>query len=123
METSSKIFLVKKQSATLVDFFNKEDNTHQYIDYFKFESLIIKTFGFDKAFKILAYINESKSLIIDFENCKALLIKDQNINWNNTFKDFMSVEKVFQSYRKDVIQDIPSFLQEIEDETVGYIQY
>jgi len=122
MELINKIFKVKKQYS-LIDMYNKEDNTHQYLDYNKFENLVILHLGYDKAYKVLECLNENKSLIIDFENKKALLIKDKIPNWNLTFKEYMSTEKVVQAYRRDVENDIPSFLQDLEDETVGILLF
>lgn len=122
MESINKVFKVSKHHS-LVDMYNKEDNTHQYLDYGKFENLAVLNFGFDKATIILDYLNESKSLIIDFENKKALLIKEKTPNWTNTFKEYMSSEKVMQAYRRDVVGDIPSFLQDLEDETVGTLLF
>ncbi len=122
MESINKIFKVKKQHS-LIDMYNKEDNTHQYLNYNKFENLIILHLGYDKAYKVLEYLNENKSIIIDFENKKALLIKDKEPNWNLTFKDYMSTDKIIQAYRRDVVDDIPSFLQDLEDETIGTLLF
>ena len=120
MNSINRIFKVNKQNS-LIDMYDKEDNTHQYLNYNKFETLVISNFGYKKANLILDYINENKSVIIDFENKKALLIKDKNPNWNNTFKNYMSIDKVIQSYRKDIAKDIPSFLENLEDDTLGTI--
>lgn len=122
MESINKVFKVVKQHS-LIDMYNKEDNTHQYLDYNKFENLLVLNFGYDKAILILDYLNESKSIIIDFENKKALLIKEKDPNWNQTFKEYMSINKVTQAYRRDVVGDIPSFLQDFEDETVGTLLF
>ena len=89
----------------------------------KFENLVVLNFGFNKATTILDYLNENKSLIIDFENKKALLIKEKIPNWNHVFKEYMSTDKVMQAYRRDIIEDIPSFLQDLEDDTVGTLLF
>lgn len=122
MESVNKVFKVVKQHS-LIDMYNKEDNTHQYLNYDKFESLAVLHFGYEKASIILDYLNESKSLIIDFENKKALLIKEKTPNWSKSFKEYMSADKVMQAYRRDVTGDIPSFLQDLEDETVGTLLF
>lgn len=122
MESINKVFKVVKQHS-LIDMYVKEDNIHQYLNYDKFEDLVIKNFGYDKANTIMDYLNESKSIIIDFENKKALLIKEKTPNWNNTFKEYMSTDKVIQAYRRDIAGDIPSFLQDLEDDTVGTLLF
>lgn len=122
MESINKVFKVVKQHS-LIDMYVKEDNTHQYLNYDKFEDLVIKNFGYDKANTIMDYLNESKSIIIDFENKKALLIKEKTPNWNHTFKEYMSTDKVIQAYRRDIAGDIPSFLQDLEDDTVGILLF
>ena len=122
MESINKVFKVSKHHS-LVDMYNKEDNTHQYLDYNKFENLAVLNFGFDKATTILDYLNENKSLIIDFENKKALLIKEKTPNWDHAIKEYMSTDKVMQAYRRDVVEDIPSFLQDLEDDTVGTLLF
>lgn len=122
MESINKVFKVVKQHS-LIDMYVKEDNTHQYLNYDKFEDLVIKNFGYDKANTIMDYLNESKSIIIDFENKKALLIREKTPNWNNTFKEYMSTDKVIQAYRRDIAGDIPSFLQDLEDDTVGTLLF
>lgn len=123
MESVNKIFKVTKGTNSLIDMYNKDDNTHQYLKYDKFESLAVLNFGYEKAQKLLEYLNEDKSLIIDIENKKALLIKDKLPNYDNVFKEYMSNDKVIQAYRRDVADDIPSFLQDLEDETVGKILF
>ena len=65
MENINKVFKVIKNNS-LIDMYNKEDNTHQYLNYDKFESLVILHFGFEKAQKLLDYLNENKTLIIDY---------------------------------------------------------
>ena len=35
----------------------------------------------------------------------------------------MSTDKVMQAYRRDVVEDIPSFLQDLEDYTVGTLLF
>ena len=108
----NNVYKVKKTSTSFIELYNQSNKTYQHLKYNEFENLLSKVFDYNQKIKILEYLNESKSLIIDLDEAKALLIVPKTPKWNKTFKDtYMNPEAVLKAYRQQIEDDIPDFLE------------
>lgn len=77
------------------------ENERQSLDYFTFQSILFKYFDIDRINKILEYLNESEKVIIDFDNERAMLVKDKDPNFLSIFTKEMSPETIANFYMEN----------------------
>lgn len=92
------VYLVSK-TGTLINLVKAgAENERQSLDYFTFQSYLFKYFDVDRINKILEYLNESEKVVIDFDNEKAMLVKDKDPDFLSIFTQEMSPETVANYY-------------------------
>lgn len=74
------------------------ENERQSLDYFTFQSYLFRYFDVEKINKILEYLNENEKVVIDFDNEKAMLVKDKDPNFLSIFSQEMSPQTVANYY-------------------------
>ena len=95
------VYLVSK-TGTLINLVKAgAENERQSLDYFMFQSYLFKYFDIDKINKILEYLNESEKVVIDFDNEKAMLVKDKDPNFLSIFTQEMSPQTVANFYNEN----------------------
>lgn len=77
------------------------ENERQSLDYFTFQSYLFRYFDVEKINKILEYLNENEKVVIDFDNEKAMLIKDKDPNFLSIFSQEMSPQTVANYYMEN----------------------
>lgn len=77
------------------------ENERQSLDYFTFQSILFKYFDIDRINKILEYLNEREKVIIDFDNERAMLVKDKDPNFLSIFTKEMSPETIANFYMEN----------------------
>lgn len=77
------------------------ESERQSLDYFTFQSILFKYFDIDRINKILEYLNESEKVIIDFDNERAMLVKDKDPNFLSIFTKEMSPETIANFYMEN----------------------
>ena len=77
------------------------ENERQSLDYFAFQSYLFRYFDVEKINKILEYLNENEKVVIDFDNEKAMLVKDKDPNFLSIFTQEMSPETVANFYMEN----------------------
>ena len=70
----------------------------QTIDYFTFNSSLFQYFDLEKINKIMGYLNENKSVIIDFDQEKAMLIKDKDPSFMSLFRQEFDPQTIANYY-------------------------
>ena len=88
------------QYGTFIRLENSEDKNTQYIDYFEFERLLYRTFPYETVQKICYKICTKETVIIDFTNQKAMVVKYKQPNYINEFIKTMSSDVVAQYYEE-----------------------
>ena len=92
------VYLASKM-GTMVNLTKSGAETErQSLDYFLFQSYLFKHFDVDKINKILEYLNEHEEVIIDFDNDRAMLVKNKDPKFISTFMKEMSPETVAAYY-------------------------
>ena len=95
------VYLVSK-TGTLINLVKAgAENERQSLDYFMFQSYLFKYFDIDKINKILEYLNESEKVVIDFDNEKAMLVKDKDPNFLSIFTQEMDPQTVANYYMEN----------------------
>lgn len=95
------IYLVSK-TGTLINLVKAGvENERQSLDYFTFKSYMFRYFDIEKINKILEYLNENEKVVIDFDNEKAMLVKDKDPNFLSIFAQEMSPETVANFYMEN----------------------
>ena len=95
------VYLVSK-TGTLINLVKAgAENERQSLDYFMFQSYLFKYFDIDKINKILEYLNESEKVVIDFDNEKAMLVKDKDPNFLSIFTQEMDPQTVANFYNEN----------------------
>ena len=95
------VYLVSK-SGSLINLIKSGSETErQSLDYFAFQTYLFKYFDVEKINKILEYLNESEKVVIDFDNEKAMLVKDKDPNFLSIFTQEMSPETVANFYMEN----------------------
>lgn len=74
------------------------ESERQSLDYFTFQSILFKYFDIDRINKILEYLNESSKVVIDFDNEKAMLVKDKDPDFLSIFAQEMNPKTVANFY-------------------------
>jgi len=74
------------------------ENERQSLDYFTFQSYLFRYFDVEKINKILEYLNENEKVVIDFDNEKAMLVKDKDPDFLSIFSQEMSPQTVANYY-------------------------
>lgn len=77
------------------------ENERQSLDYFTFQSYLFRYFDVEKINKILEYLNENEKVVIDFDNEKAMLVKDKDPNFLSIFSQEMSPQTVANYYMEN----------------------
>lgn len=77
------------------------ENERQSLDYFTFQSYLFRYFDVEKINKILEYLNENERVVIDFDNEKAMLVKDKDPNFLSIFSQEMSPQTVANYYMEN----------------------
>ncbi len=77
------------------------ENERQSLDYFTFQSYLFRYFDVEKINKILEYLNENEKVVIDFDNEKAMLVKDKDPNFLSVFSQEMSPQTVANYYMEN----------------------
>ncbi len=77
------------------------ENERQSLDYFTFQSYLFRYFDIEKINKILEYLNENEKVVIDFDNEKAMLVKDKDPNFLSIFSQEMSPQTVANYYMEN----------------------
>ena len=77
------------------------ENERQSLDYFLFQSYLFKHFDVDKINKILEYLNEHEQVVIDFDNDRAMLVKNQDPKFTELFVQEMRPETVAGFYNNN----------------------
>lgn len=77
------------------------ENERQSLDYFTFQSYLFRYFDIEKINKILEYLNENEKVVIDFDNEKAMLVKDKDPNFLSVFSQEMSPQTVANYYMEN----------------------
>jgi len=95
------IYSAKKMGTMITLTKSGAENESQNLDYFTFQSYLFKYFEIDKINKILEYLNGHEQVIIDFDNKKAMLVKDKNPNYISLFAKEMSPETVANFYNEN----------------------
>jgi len=95
------VYLVSK-TGTLINLVKAGvENERQSLDYFTFQSYLFRYFDIDKINKILEYLNENEKVVIDFDNEKAMLVKDKDPKFISIFTKEMSPETVANFYMEN----------------------
>lgn len=95
------VYLVSK-TGTLINLVKAGvENERQSLDYFIFQSYLFRYFDIDKINKILEYLNENEKVVIDFDNEKAMLVKDKDPKFISIFTKEMSPETVANFYMEN----------------------
>lgn len=95
------VYLASKM-GTMVNLTKSGAETErQSLDYFLFQSYLFKHFDVDKINKILEYLNEHEQVVIDFDNDRAMLVKDQDPNFMKMFMQEMSSDTVAGFYNNN----------------------
>ena len=90
------------KSGTLINLTRAGNETErQSLDYFSFQSYLFRCFDIDKINKILEYLNEGEKVIIDFDNEKAMLVKDKDPNFLSLFAQEMDPLTVANFYNEN----------------------
>ena len=77
------------------------ENERQSLDYFTFQSYLFRYFDVEKINKILECLNENEKVVIDFDNEKAMLVKDKDPNFLSIFSQEMSPQTVANYYMEN----------------------
>ena len=95
------VYLVSK-TGTLINLVKAgTESERQSLDYFTFQSCLFKYFDVDRINKILEYLNESEKVVIDFDNEKAMLVKDKDPNFLSIFTQEMNPQTVANFYNEN----------------------
>ena len=95
------VYLVSKTGTMITLVKSGAEKECQSLDYFLFQSYLFKHFDIDKINKILEYLNEHEQVVIDFDNDKAMLVKNKDPNFISLFKQEMSSQTVASFYAEN----------------------
>lgn len=107
------IFIIKRGFGNTVELLNKNTNSLETVDYFKFKDDLVSYFSIDTINNILENINCGSRVLIDFTKKVAKLITEKEFDFN----------KVINSYfDPKVIENELLFGSEDEDELYAKFQ-
>jgi len=86
-------YLVEKKYG-LIWLKNKDNETTQTLDYFKFSTLLLQSFTDDQRKVILEHINSDERLVIDFDNSHAKIIVTKDVDFHKTMTKYMTSRAV-----------------------------
>lgn len=89
----SGIFVVEKKWG-LIWLKNKVENKSENLNYFKFETLLHRSFDESTIKKILEAINCEKKLLIDFDNSFVKVIKEPEVKFEDCFSKYFNTQCV-----------------------------
>lgn len=92
------VYLASKMGTMIMLTKSGAETERQSLDYFLFQTYLFKHFDIDKINKILEYLNEHEDVIIDFDNDRAMLVKNQDPEFMSIFMKEMSPETVAGYY-------------------------
>ena len=92
------VYLASKMGTMIMLTKSGAETERQSLDYFLFQTYLFKHFDVDKINKILEYLNEHEEVIIDFDNDRAMLVKNKDPKFILTFMKEMSPETVAAYY-------------------------
>lgn len=94
------VFTIEKNETRIRLIKNSDKNSIVFLDYFDFIDRLFQYFPYETVEKIQNYVCEHKKIIIDFNNKKAILVKDKIPNFDKVFmKEFdpKTVEQYYES--------------------------
>lgn len=92
------VYLASKMGTMIMLTKSGAETERQSLDYFLFQTYLFKHFDIDKINKILEYLNEHEEVIIDFDNDRAMLVKNKDPEFMSIFMKEMSPETVAAFY-------------------------
>lgn len=104
MDSIEGTYKVEKHESRIRLIKADDNNSVNFLDYFVFVDRLYRYFTYETVETITKYVCEHKKLIIDFDNKKALLVKDKMPNFDNIFRrefDAKTVEKYYESTDND----------------------
>jgi hypothetical protein len=106
--TIEGVFTVEKNETRIRLIKNSDKNSIIFLDYFDFVDRLFQYFSYETVEKIKNYICEHKKIIIDFNNKKAILVKDKIPNFNKVFRkefDPKTVEQYYESVDGNTLEN------------------
>jgi hypothetical protein len=102
------VFTIEKNETRIRLIKNSDKNSIVFLDYFDFIDRLFQYFPYETVEKIQNYVCEHKKIIIDFNNKKAILVKDKIPNFDKVFmKEFdpKTVEQYYESVDGNTLEN------------------
>lgn len=102
------VFTIEKNETRIRLIKNSDKNSIIFLDYFDFIDRLFQYFPYETVEKIQNYVCEHKKIIIDFNNKKAILVKDKIPNFDKVFmKEFdpKTVEQYYESVDGNTLEN------------------
>ena len=102
------VFTIEKNETRIRLIKNSDKNSIVFLDYFDFVDRLFQYFPYETVEKIQNYVCEHKKIIIDFNNKKAILVKDKIPNFDKVFmKEFdpKTVEQYYESVDGNTLEN------------------